>query len=378
MYPLKSLWRPCVAAVLLMVGSGGPGSAFAGAGEISAQVTAVSPQVTYATTSPPLNTYFVLQGSLANTGGNTINNITFTVTVSATDTAEQIQLFSPTTLLPPGCSQTGPGQFTCTILQLKSGASFTPSPFTIFYKAPVQVINGTADNAGSDFARADVHVVYAEGTNGVPNSQPQNSIADFGFPSLVLFGTNTPSNVKSAVPQSGSILFTSTDGIPTTGNKSTEKAAIPSFTAPYALSDITITDNTADPQCTNLGNFFQCSFYSTTIKDAQQNEVPFPTSPWLTTTYRIDASNLKLTPSKVLNNVQLYYIPDGSPIGFTGIPVLACVNSAVNTGGPGDAHPAGVPCVLSAQCFKKGTSGSQNGYCEWNLINIRNGTLKIL
>jgi hypothetical protein len=62
--------------------------------------------------------------------------VTVTVTVSATDTAEPIELFDPAFYLPSSCQQTSSTQFTCSIQQLKSGRSFPAAPFTVFYKAP--------------------------------------------------------------------------------------------------------------------------------------------------------------------------------------------------------------------------------------------------
>jgi hypothetical protein len=370
---MKSFLRACAVAGFAAAMTGTVTSTWAGAGSVAVSVDPVSPQVTYSSTSHALTTYFALQVSLRNTGQNTINDVTITVTVSATDPAEPIELFDPTSYLPSSCTKTSSAQFSCSIRQMPSGTSFPATPFTVFYLAPPRLVNGTADDAGSDFIRADAHVVYAEGPNG-PNSQPQNSARDFPFPSLVLLGTVTPVNVKSAVPKSGASLFTAADGIPSAANKATENAAIPALGVQYAIADILITDNTADAQCLNLGHFFQCSTFATSIQDGSSQEAQFPNSPWLMTTYRVDASNLKLPVSKILNSVQLLYTGGV----FNDFPVSACVNGAPNAGVPTDAHPAGVPCVLSSQCFKKGTSGSQNGYCEWNLINTRNGSLKIL
>jgi hypothetical protein len=369
---LKSLLRACVAAAATAAVLGNVTPAFAAAGEITASVTAVSPQVTYSSTGTGLTTFFALQGQLTNGSPNTINDVTITVKVSATDPAEQIELFDAGSYLPSACTQTSPSQFTCALRQLKSGASFPATPFTVFYKAPVKVVNGVADGVGADTIKADVHLVYAEGTRDTP-SVPQNSVRDLTFASLVTLGTDTQVNVKSAVPKSGASLFTDA-GVPSAANKAAERADIPSLSVPFAISDITIGDNTADAQCINLGHFYQCPVFFTSIQDGSLQEALFPNPPWLTTIYRIDLTNLKIPTSKLLTSVQLLYTGGI----FTDFPVLACVNGAPNTGAPTDAQPAGVPCVLSSQCFKKGTLGSENGFCEWDLINIRNGSLKIL
>jgi hypothetical protein len=373
MHAMRSFLHACALAGLAAAMSGTAMSARAGAGTLAVSVEPVSSPVTYSSTSPALTTYLGLQVSLTNAGRNTINHVTVTVTVSATDPAEPVELFDPAFYLPSSCQQTSSAQFTCSILQLKSGTSFPAAPFTVFYKAPPRRVNGTADDAGTDFIRADAHVVYAEGPNG-PHSVPQNSIRDFAFPDLVRLVTPNPAKVTSAVPHSGASLFTGTDGIPTATNPATEKASIPTLSVPFAVADIAITDNTADPQCANLGHFFHCPVYVTSVRDGASQEVQFPHSPWLATTYRVAESNLKMSTWKILNSAQLLYTGGI----FTDFPVPVCVNSAPNAGAPTDAHPAGVPCIVSSQCIKKDTWGSRKGYCEWNLINTRNGSLKIL
>ena len=87
-----------------------------------------------------------------------------------------------------------------------------------------------------------------------------------------------------------------------------------------------------------------------------------------------------MSPAKVLNSVVLSYT--GGPVDIlTGLPryqnttVNACVNGSVNT-----APNAGLPCILSSQCYKRSTPGwtlDLDGDCEWTLINSENGTLKI-
>jgi hypothetical protein len=367
---LKSLWRVGVATAAATALSGNVTSAFAGAGTLELSLTAKTPQVTYA--SPPgLKTWFVTQISLANKGNNTINDIAFKISLSATDAAEQFDIIT-SQVLPAGCIKTGTAEFTCQVRQMKRGTSFPDSPFTVAYTAPARVVNGVADADDTDFIKADVQVAYAEQFNGVPNSRPQNSVQTFTVDQLVRLGTNISDDVKSAVPklEGTTPMFTGADGIPTSGNKLTERAEIPTLSIPYALSEIKIDDITADTRCTNLGHFFKCPQYLTTVQDGSLQDVQFanPASP-LMTVYRIDASNLRMSTSKTLNSVQLLYT-GGS---FTDEPVPVCSNGVPNTG-----VKAGLPCVLAAQCFKKGTSGSQNGYCEWDLINIRNGTLKIL
>src|SRR5205823_5757981 len=129
-------------------------SALAGAGSLSATMTPLGTNVTYSVASPVMDTYVGYAITFGNTGGNTINNISFTVTARATDGAESVALFNEAAYLPSVCSKTAPSVFTCNVGQLKAGAAF-PS-FQVFYKAPVKVTNGTADDPGTDFV--DLHM----------------------------------------------------------------------------------------------------------------------------------------------------------------------------------------------------------------------------
>ena len=76
-----------------------------------------------------------------------------------------------------------------------------------------------------------------------------------------------------------------------------------------------------------------------------------------------------MSTAKILNSVQISYTANGST---TSTNVEACTNGTINGNG--------VPCILSAQCYKRSTSGwtaDLDGDCEWILINGENGTLKI-
>jgi hypothetical protein len=224
------------------------------------------------------------------------------------------------------------------------------------------MVNGTADADGSDFINVNMHVLYAEGTN-VGNSQPQNSNQDIPAPA-VLLGTSNPDRIKSGVPKNGASLYTGSAGIPTPTNKSTLLAAIPPLSGSFTTADLEISRelDTALGECLNQGHFKECPTYKVTIPATTFS----PGAP-LTTTYRIDASSLKMSASKILNSVLITYT-GGS---FTDEPVHACTNGTV-TG-------TGLPCVLSKQCYKNNAQpASLAGDCEWILINTENGLTKFL
>ena len=123
-----------------------------------------------------------------------------------------------------------------------------------------------------------MHIVYAERLGG-PNSPPQNSILDVDAPP-VLLGTANPDRVKSGVPKSGASLYTGlTGGIPTSSNKSTMLAVIPTLTAASTTADLVITRVTDDAEqrrrdCITQGHFRECPTFDVTIPGVTFRRVP--------------------------------------------------------------------------------------------------------
>jgi hypothetical protein len=340
-------------------------SSFGGAGALSASMTPLSDGVTYSIASPPLDTYVGYTIALANAGGNTINNISFTVKARATDPAESVVLFNPAQYLPANCSAnpSDASEFNCSVGQLNAGASI--AAFTVFYKAPLQNLNGHFDTPGSDLVDLHLRVVYAERLGGVPRSRPHNSVAEFDTASgsprgSVVLGTANPDLIKSGVPKTGASLYTGTAGVPTADNRSTMLAGIPG-TGAISTAQLRITRELEGEQgeCLNQGHFRECPTYDVTVPGT------FPASSPLSTTYRIDVSSLKLPASQILNSVLITYTGDG----LVNVPVGACTNGA-----PG-FH--GIPCVLSKQCYPSNAQpAGLAGDCEWILINTKNGLTK--
>ena len=352
------------ALTILGLAAGWTSGALAGAGSINATMTPLGTNVTYSIASPVMDTYIGYAFTLGNTGGNTINNISFTVTARATDGAESVVLFNESQYLPSACAKTAPSVFTCSVGQLKAGQAF-PN-FQVFYKAPVKVDgNGTADADHSDFVDLHMQVVYAEQLGGVPNSPPQNSVGDFDTSPAgsVELGTSNPDHIKSNVPKSGASLYTGSGGIPTSGNKSTMLAKVPTLggaqTSTTADLQITRVTDTGDADCMTQGHFLECPTYSVTVPG---------TFSFLTTTYRIDASSLKMTPNKILNSVVIKYSDPVASIPETIVGACPAKNTP-----RGD----GIPCINNQQCYKNNAQPATiAGDCEWELINTKNGLTK--
>lgn len=341
-------------------------------------VAALSDPVTYSKAADGLTTYAAFKvGDLAtglllqNTSGNTLNKVTITFTATVKDNSETLAFHQPDVYLAKlvgdfGCIPGGPNVYTrtitCNVGQMKTGATF-PS-FTVFFLTP-QKGTGT----GVDNISASLRIDYAENINGA-NPSPNST---FITPAVsAALGTDNPIDIKSAVPQSGVKLSSGKGGVPTSGNKLTELVEVPalpsgptSTTAIVNVSFVASSDSTAGANCLTQGHFLQCPTYTTLIPGT------FAASPFLKTIYRVDATNLKMSSAKILNSVQISYLPDGASVF---VPVVACTNDTI-TG-------TGVPCLLPSEtlCFKRSSPGwtlELDGDCQWTVINSKNGSLKL-
>lgn len=369
-------------------------SALGAAGAITPNVKPLTSQVTYSTSSsPPLETFIGYTLNFTNTDANTINDVRFTFVASATDTpAETVALLNPAAL-PPDCAPTAVNSFACTKRQLRSGESFFAQPLVVFFRAPVKVVNGIADMLGEDVVSVGGALTYAEGTSG-KNPPPNSAVTWEGGPAAaVSLGTNNPVNIKSAVPKTGAKVFTGNGGVPVPATPEVPKTQfaellnIPSLTGAHAVAEIVV-DTFTDPNdvanCMTGGRFIVCPAFTTSVTTSVANineETRFfdPLNP-LTLIYRIDASNNKLSPTKLLNSVSITYTgkkydPDtGAQVGNWSneeIPKV-CVNDK--------PRKDGLPCVLNSRCFKKNDTGgiaALENDCEWTTINTGNGLIKI-
>lgn len=325
--------------------------------------------------------------------GNTLNRVTVTFEAWVTDPAQTITFRQPEVYLaglPPACTwdnlPASRKTITCFYRQTRQGDIVLPS-FAVFFNAPAKVVNGTADEEGTDFINTSLRITYAEGSNG-SNSQPQNS--NLLIPqdrNRVTLGTNNPVNIKSAVAKNGANLFTGDAGIPRNENNKrlTQLLRIPGLTdpgnpAPYTVATIDITEN---PTCAE-GNFKTCPIYETTIVNpvsGLKTVFPDPDNP-LILVYRIDGSNLGTGRSlrQIESGATLYY-------SFTATDIERQVGACIN----GQPNGDGTPCLLvPAQCFNNlnatrnafdgallGRQADLVGDCEWVTISRGNGFVRI-
>jgi hypothetical protein len=371
--------RNLKSAILFIAATmGGVSSAFGAAGEITLAILPVSDAVTYSvaatTKTLALNTYVASTLSFGNFSQNAINNVKVTVTASVNNVGEDVSL-DDSIVYPAGCSKTSSTVFTCSYMHLKSLDSV--SPFVILYKAPIKVV-------GNGVVTMDVVALYSEGIND-STSSPTNSIRSVS--AQVNLGTVNPIQVKSAKPMSAdhSIIFSGIDGVPSDQDnfRLAEYVNIPKLSAPAStridVLGVSATENSsAGNDCSGGGRFYSCPVFTTSILDLSTPTLTAPpvllftAADPLSITYRIDSSNLKMSPSKILNSVQIYYQAVNST---TWTPVTArCPTSTTAIAG-------GVPCIVggSGQCYKNGGNANSelNGDCEWILNNDENGSTKI-
>lgn len=365
-------------------------SVFGAAGTITSQVVPLTSPVTYSTTSsPPLETFVAYTVNFTNAGGNTINDVRFTFTASATDAAETVALFNPAVYLPPDCAQTGVSSFACTKRQLRSGETFFTQPIVVFFRAPVKVVggNGVGDAPGTDFVNVGGDLVYAEGQSG-GNPPPNSAVTWAG--AAVSLGTDNPVNIKSAVPKTGAKVFTGSGGVPVPETPAVPNAQfaellnVPSLLGAFTVAEIQI-DRFTDPidlaNCTNGGRFTVCPTFRTTVaNNGTETRFLDPANP-LRFVYRMDASNQKLSGPKILNSTTILYTGRKyDPVtnqevfpSWLDQPVGVCVN--------GLPRKDGLPCIEGSKCYKKNDTGgipALEGDCEWTLINTGNGIGKLL
>ena len=393
---------------------GGTNNAFTFYPSDTAPVTALSNPVTYSTPAsgkiPAMQTYvgFAVGNTspggllLSNSSGNTVNDVTITFTASVTDTAELLTFHLPEVYIPAGCTWDNvPSNIktvSCNIRQLKKDGNFPA--FTVFFVAPQKVCQATTaptnacgglgDAPGSDTISTKVTVVYAEGLNG-PNPVEPNSNLERPQPNLVVLGTDNPVNIKSAVPKSGAKVFTGNGGVPVPDTPDTpdrqfaELLTVPALSTAYTVAEISVTKvKDTDPiegaDCLNGGRFKACPTFATSVANNGVETRFLDLANPLTFTYRIDASNIKMSPSKLLNSVSIKYTGKqydpitNAEVGIwsdTEIPKV-CVNN--------QPSKDGLPCVLNSRCYKKNDTGGiadLESDCEWTTVNTGNGLIKI-
>jgi len=321
----------------------------AGAGALTTVVTPLSPAVTYSAPAvaglPALDTYVGYTVSIANVGGNTINNVRFTGTALAADFDEQVAFGSAEGR---SCSASG-GSIECTIGQVRAGEAVPV--FAVFFKVPVRD-SATPLPDGSDHVLFSGTTFYAEGTGG-PNSVPQNSTGEWSAANVTL-GTFNPTVVKSAVPRAGAKLFTGNGGVSSGTDPFATLVTIP------AGASFTTAEISEAPDIVGCGNNFSACFRSDVT-------IPGSFSPYLTIVLRQDASTI-LKGTKI-ESVLIQYT------GSAGTQTIGLCAS------PTTPRSDGIPCMASRVHYKSnrtpGWTQALDGDFEWTLINLGNGSYKV-
>jgi hypothetical protein len=312
--------RSAVLAAGLLCFSGG---AIAAAGMITATVTPLETTVTYSTVGPNEQTFYVgYTVTFFNKSPNTINHVSFRGTTRVTDPGETAEYDSAEDWTCSEVQRSGNAiTVSCPLGSFAGGQ--TKGPFAVFFRSPVRA---TAPQVTVDYVDFDGLIVQQEGFNGPPNTW-SNSIYVVPRES-VLLGTNTPENVKTAVPKSGATIFTGDGSDPSVGDPITTKVIIPpllKFTTAKLFEQ-------KQAVCLGFNNFVDC--YTSEIT------LPGEFTPYLTIVLRQHASTFKSsdTMPNIENVVVRYDYVDSFNQPQTHL-VGRCSNETT-------PDPTGLPCLV--------------------------------
>jgi hypothetical protein len=354
------------------------------AGTIGVTIAPIQNNATYSSVGPPaLNSVVGYQVTVQNTGKNTNNNVVFHAAVGATDNAEAVSFNSSEgavcTSEPPITNDATQIGIACALGTLSSGQS-SPT-FFIFFNTPLQVINGTADVAGTDFVSLSYQVTYAEGKNG-PNSKPSNGFTTPVSATPVALGTSNPQLVRSVVLASGGTFFTGDGGNASAPNNDPHATTtiVPALTT-HTTVDISETPIAGDSLTPCTGNVVTCfvssiaipgsfpgPFLSVRLSEVIQNILVVKTCVKVATgDHDGDDDDFKLVCTfkpVPIEQISVVYFGDGVPVTTTGGLVLQTCNPT-----PVDAA---TPCISSRQVILDG-GGNPIRY-EWTLLGRHNGS----
>jgi hypothetical protein len=341
-FGLRASCARALCGVVLALGA--QSSALGGAGTLTTVVTplTLTDAVTYSDSATGLVAYVGYKVAIANTGGNTVNNIVFTGAATVEGSGDKA-VFDSAQGAACATTTSEPSSIQCTIGQLTAGKSYPE--FAVFFKAPEH---------GASVGFAGI-TLYAEGTGGVPNSKPPNSTQTWSATAVPL-GTANPTVIKSAVPNSGGKFFTG-NGVATT----LQDPFATSVVVPAGPTFTTVTISESLYGGVNCNNFVTC--YQSQIT------IPIPSDPGLFTPYltivlREDAANIK--PGTKIESVVITYVDAGDLAHDVG----PCAS-------PITPRTDGLPCIASRVYYKSktvpGWTPDLDGDFEWTLINLVNG-----
>jgi hypothetical protein len=358
-YGGRATWRACTAGALGLLALALPLAAHAGAGTFTVIVAPLSDTVTYSTAAQPMNIGYSV--FVKNSGGNTINNITFTGTALATDPTEIVAFdYSENA----SCSATpDTNKVMCSVGQLKASSSVL---FYVFFHAPAKAASAPTN----DDVSFSGSVIYAEQLGGVPTSPPQNSVWPWTA-SVVNLGTETPKQIKTVVTKDGGFYFTGASGTPSSVVALATAIKVPSLVNPTTLlpthGKATI-DQIGPITCVNL---LACWDSQISVVDDSGFHFIFASPAYFKAVLRLLASDL--ASGVKISSVKLFYTPDGTstPIDLTpSTGARYCPNATTPT-------YDGIPCLVSDAVLVKVQGDPKAAYYEWTLLNDRNGTFSI-
>ena len=368
----SGLWHAALCAAL---GVAAPGLALAGvAGVLTTTVTTLATNVTYSTVAKsgaPLVTYIGYEFTTTYTGTNTTNNVQLRGNVAITDPAELATLALDTVNSPSFCrSEAGTTalRLICDLPQLRSTTQ--PVTFQVFFKAPAKVVNGAADTNGSDFVSLSGATVYAEQSDGAGNTNnsvpwvaPPLQDPTLEVPPRVELGTFNPTVIRSVLPKSGGKLFTGNAGIASKDDlfgTNVTVPAYPSYTKTDIFESVDALDDCSIAVLSTPTRMQPCFKLDLSIVDGGGTTAVFPSA--LAIKLSIDGS---IIPQKVK--------PSDLTVQYEGVTVGACPALNVPLSGP-----PYTPCINTAVRIKDNKNPDRDGDIEFELLNYRNGTFRVL
>jgi hypothetical protein len=328
----------------------------ASAGEIDAEVNALSPSVSWSVgSSKPVATYAV---TLTNTSAsNTINNGRLVATTTVLGGSAGAQAVFKSVSSGATCSVSPDGtRVDCSVGSLVIGQ---PKTFWLNFESPT---SGTSINLTWD-------AVFDSGT------PPGGSNGDSGKTSILLADI-AATGVESAVPPNEAVaVYTGYLALPSSSDQFTTAIKVPSANSKSSTARVVESDISFELNCTNLRNFKRCFSSDIQIPDVT---VPFSSveGEYLTFTLSIDKSNFR--GGAKIDKTLIVYNSIVNPDN------LADPNNVINhtvqfctAGTNGKAIPNSdckTPCIKAANDYSSRKSPLGNWYgFQWEIIACKNG-----
>lgn len=319
----------------------------------------VKPAGSVSVSRTDLNTYVAYRATLTNRGGNTINQVVFTLTTTVVGASDVAPYNSTLNLgsVSPKCSAASAASVVCQIGQLKSNDS---RDFFLFFQAPK---SGTS-------IHFDEVTDFSEGaSSGAPPAHFSLPISgDTGLTETL----DVKGHVNTVLKPGGGDFFTGVSGKADSTNPFATKVTVPAVAG--LVTDNAITENIAGsttPCAPNIDASYFCYGLESDItinKAIDGSKVYLPLdSPVITIFLRQDASSLAAKkPIPPIGQIKIFYTPT--------LPTFP--TDPPNTGAQIEVPPCGAglpkpdkPCVAERNDFLKGSKG----YYEYVIHALDNG-----